>query len=93
MVSNLLRHNGPGAGPVLFLCCAESLLDAAKQVLAVGEADAVAFGVPFLANPDLPERFRRNVPLNPPDQATFYAPGSRGYTDYPFMQEPSVSES
>ena len=55
------------------------------QVLAAGEADAVAFGVPFLANPDLPERFRRNAPLNEPDQATFYASGSKGYTDYPFL--------
>jgi 2,4-dienoyl-CoA reductase-like NADH-dependent reductase (Old Yellow Enzyme family) len=59
----------------------------ASQVLAAGEADAVAFGVPFLANPDLPERFRRNAPLNPPDQSTFYAPGPKGYTDYPFLQE------
>jgi 2,4-dienoyl-CoA reductase-like NADH-dependent reductase (Old Yellow Enzyme family) len=58
----------------------------ASQVLAAGEADAVAFGVPFLANPDLPERFRRNAPLNPPDQSTFYAPGPKGYTDYPFLK-------
>jgi 2,4-dienoyl-CoA reductase-like NADH-dependent reductase (Old Yellow Enzyme family) len=57
----------------------------AGQVLAAGEADAVAFGVPFLANPDLPERFRRNAALNQPDQSTFYAPGLKGYTDYPFM--------
>jgi 2,4-dienoyl-CoA reductase-like NADH-dependent reductase (Old Yellow Enzyme family) len=59
----------------------------ASQVLAAGEADAVAFGVPFLANPDLPERFRRNAPLNPPDPTTFYAPGPKGYTDYPFLKE------
>jgi 2,4-dienoyl-CoA reductase-like NADH-dependent reductase (Old Yellow Enzyme family) len=59
----------------------------ASQVLAAGEADAVAFGVPFLANPDLPERFCKNAPLNAPDQATFYAPGPKGYTDYPFMQQ------
>lgn len=60
-------------------------LETASQVLAEGEADAVAFGVPFLANPDLPERFRRQAPLNPPDPATFYAPGPKGYTDYPFL--------
>lgn len=59
----------------------------ANQVLAAGEADAVAFGVPFLANPDLPERFRKNAPLNAPDQTTFYAPGPKGYTDYPFKQQ------
>ena len=57
----------------------------ANQVLAAREADAVAFGVPFLANPDLPERFRRNAPLNEPDQSTFYASGPKGYTDYPAL--------
>jgi N-ethylmaleimide reductase len=60
-------------------------------VLAAGEADAVAFGVPFLANPDLPERFRLNAPLNQPDQSTFYAPGPKGYVDYPFMQPAAAS--
>ena len=59
----------------------------ASQVVAAGEADAVAFGVPFLANPDLPERFRRNAPLNEPDPATFYASGPKGYTDYPTLRE------
>jgi 2,4-dienoyl-CoA reductase-like NADH-dependent reductase (Old Yellow Enzyme family) len=58
----------------------------ANQVLAAGEADAVAFGVPFLANPDLPERFRQNATLNEPVQATFYAPGPKGYIDYPALQ-------
>ena len=57
----------------------------ANQVLAAGEADAVAFGVPLLANPDLPARFRQNAPLNTPDQATFYASGPKGYTDYPTL--------
>jgi 2,4-dienoyl-CoA reductase-like NADH-dependent reductase (Old Yellow Enzyme family) len=56
-----------------------------NQVLAAGEADAVAYGVPFIANPDLPDRFKQNAPLNPPDQSTFYAPGAKGYTDYPFL--------
>ena len=58
-----------------------------NQVLAAGEADAVAFGVAFIANPDLPERFRLSAPLNEPDRETFYAVGSRGYTDYPFLQK------
>ena len=58
----------------------------ASQVLAAGEADAIAFGVLFLANPDLPERFRQNAPLNEPDQTTFYIPGAKGYTDYSFLQ-------
>jgi len=61
-------------------------LETAHQVLAAGEADAVAFGVPFLANPDLPLRLRQNAPLNQPDQATFYGQGPKGYTDYPALQ-------
>ena len=56
------------------------------QAIAEGWADAIAYGVPFLANPDLPERLRRNLPLNPPDEATFYASGPKGYTDYPFLK-------
>ena len=56
--------------------------DSAEQVLEKGEADAVAFGKLFIANPDLPNRFARNAPLNTPDPATFYAEGPKGYTDY-----------
>jgi N-ethylmaleimide reductase len=50
-----------------------------------GEADLVAYGVAFLANPDLPHRFERRAPLNAPDQATFYAGEQKGYTDYPAL--------
>ena len=53
--------------------------------IASGEADLVAFGVPFLANPDLPARYRRNAELNAPDQATFYAGEEKGYIDYPAL--------
>jgi len=60
-------------------------LESASQLLANGEADAVAFGVPFIANPDLPERFRLGAALNDADPSTFYSPGSKGYTDYPFL--------
>lgn len=60
-------------------------LATASQVLTAGEADAVAFGVLFLANPDLPERLRRKAPLNEPDQSTFYSKGPKGYTDYPTL--------
>ena len=55
----------------------------ADQALAAGWVDAVAFGKAFIANPDLPERFRMNAALNPPVQSTFYSPGPKGYTDYP----------
>jgi N-ethylmaleimide reductase len=56
-----------------------------QAVLASGDADLVAFGVPFLANPDLPERMRRDQPLNKPDPTTFYGVGPKGYTDYPTL--------
>ncbi len=55
------------------------------EALASGAADAIAYGVPFIANPDLPARFRTGATLNVPDQEAFYTPGSRGYTDYPFL--------
>ncbi len=57
----------------------------AEEVLRAGEADAVAFGQLFLANPDLPHRFAVDAPLNSPNPATFYAAGPEGYTDYPFL--------
>ena len=57
----------------------------ATAALTEGQADLVAFGVPFLANPDLPERFAKNALLNVPDPATFYGGDEKGYTDYPFM--------
>ena len=60
-------------------------LESGNTALAEGWADAIAFGVPFLSNPDLPERFLRKAALNPPDESTFYASGSAGYTDYPFL--------
>ena len=55
-------------------------------MLAAQEADAVAFGVLFIANPDLPRRFALNAPLNEPDPSTFYMSGSKGYTDYPILE-------
>ncbi len=54
----------------------------AEQALARG-ADLVAFGKLFIANPDLVERLRNNLPLNVPDKSTFYGGGAQGYTDYP----------
>jgi 2,4-dienoyl-CoA reductase-like NADH-dependent reductase (Old Yellow Enzyme family) len=63
----------------------------AERVLADGEADAVAFGKLFIANPDLPARFAHDAPLNKPDDTTFYTPGSAGYTDYPFLESVSAA--
>jgi N-ethylmaleimide reductase len=59
----------------------------AEKVLAAGEADLVAFGKLFIANPDLVERFKVGAELNKPDQATFYGGGAKGYTDYPTLAE------
>ena len=52
-----------------------------------GAADLIAFGRPFLANPDLVERLEKGAPLNEPDQNTFYGGDARGYTDYPTLEE------
>lgn len=60
-------------------------LDSGNQAIAEGWADAIAYGVPFLANPDLPKRFKTGAALNVPDESTFYAPGAKGYTDYPAL--------
>jgi N-ethylmaleimide reductase len=61
--------------------------ESGAELLARGGADAIVYGVKFLANPDLPERFRRDAALNEPDQSTFYTPGERGYTDYPTLEQ------
>ncbi|GAA4445006.1 alkene reductase [Pontibacter saemangeumensis] len=58
-----------------------------NQVIEEGDADMVAFGVPFIANPDLPERFAQSADLQQADQNTFYAPGAKGYIDYPTLAE------
>ncbi len=60
-------------------------LESGNALLSAGDADAIAFGVPFLANPDLPKRFASGAALNAPDPSTFYADGAKGYTDYPAL--------
>lgn len=59
----------------------------AEEVVERGEADAVAFGKLFIANPDLPARFADNAPLNAPEPQTFYSHGTEGYVDYPPLPE------
>lgn len=63
----------------------------AEKALADGVADAVAFGVPFISNPDLVQRFEMDAPLAPADRATFYAGGEKGYTTYPALAESEVA--
>jgi len=57
----------------------------AEQALLDKRGDLIAFGRPFLANPDLMARMRKDAPFNAPDMATFYVPGAKGYTDYPAL--------
>jgi N-ethylmaleimide reductase len=64
----------------------------ANKVLSANEADLIAFGKLFIANPDLVERFKRGTPLNTPDKATFYGGGAKGYTDYPALESAAAAE-
>ncbi|MNH29224.1 N-ethylmaleimide reductase [compost metagenome] len=61
--------------------------DSAEELIASGKADAAVFGSSFLANPDLPDRFRAGAALNTPNKDTFYAPGAEGFIDYPTMSQ------
>ena len=61
--------------------------DMAIKAVADGAADLVAFGRPYIANPDLAKRLERDAPLNEGDTSTFYAGGKEGFTDYPFLEE------
>lgn len=83
----LLRPRFPGA----YLVGGGLTQSTAEELLSSGRADATVFGSAFLANPDLPERFRQGGPLNTPDRATFYTPGATGYIDYPALGERSAS--
>jgi N-ethylmaleimide reductase len=58
----------------------------ANKMLAAGAADLIAFGKPFISNPDLVERLKKGAPLNEWDKATFYGGGAKGYTDYPTLE-------
>ena len=96
---HLVDHSAMGAPPVpadfqirlrdgfngLFILSGGFNRAKAETALLEKRGDLVAFGRPFLANPDLVARLRANAPLNEPDMATFYTPGSRGYTDYPAL--------
>ena len=56
-----------------------------NAAIASGQADVIAYGVPFIANPDLVERYRTDAPLNEADANLFYGGTDKGYTDYPFL--------
>ncbi|MGF1485981.1 MAG: alkene reductase [Prochloraceae cyanobacterium] len=61
--------------------------DTGNRAIQNGDADLVAYGRLFIANPDLPKRFATNAPLNQYDRSTFYGGTARGYTDYPFLED------
>ncbi len=67
--------------------CGHYTAERTERLIADGLGDAAAFGRPYIANPDLVERFRRGAPLNAPDPVTFYGGGAEGYTDYPTLDE------
>ncbi len=73
-------------GGMLIFCGGYSAAEG-DALIASGIADAIAFGRPYLANPDLVERFRAGAALNTPDQSTFYGGGEHGYTDYPTLAQ------
>jgi 2,4-dienoyl-CoA reductase-like NADH-dependent reductase (Old Yellow Enzyme family) len=66
--------------------------ETAEAAIEAGEADAVAFGKLFIANPDLPRRFSLGAPLNAWNAETFYSEGPVGYTDYPALEEKAAAE-
>jgi N-ethylmaleimide reductase len=96
---HLVDHSSMGAPPVpadfkvklregfdgLFILSGGFDKTTAEAALVEKRGDLVAFGRPFLANPDLVARMQKNAPLNAPDQSTFYTPGPKGYTDYPTL--------
>ena len=98
---HLVDHSCMGAPPVpadfkarlraafdgLFIVSGGFDHGSAEQALLDGRGDLVAFGRPFLANPDLVARMQEDAPMNTPDPATFYVPGPKGYTDYPTLPE------
>ncbi len=67
--------------------------DSAAKAVAEGRADAITFGRPFIANPDLPKRLRLHAPLNEGNKDTYYGGGAEGYVDYPFLDGPVAEKA
>ena len=85
-VKEIAKHFRPRYKGTLIINCGFRA-ESGKQVIEEGHADAVAFGKPFIANPDLVERIAAGAKWNRWDDATFYTTGSKGYTDYATMEE------
>ena len=96
---HLVDHSAMGAPPVpaefkkklrgafarTFIAVGGFDAASAERVLQEKDADLIAFGRPFLANPDLVARMKAGAAVNAPDMSTFYTPGEKGYTDYPAL--------
>ena len=78
-------------GPLVL--CGGFTRETADSALRENRADLIAFGVGFIANPDLVRRLELNAPWNPPDPSTFYSGGDQGYTDYPVLDSTSTRAS
>lgn len=98
---HLVDHSGMGAPPVpdtikatfrqkfkgTLILSGGYDAERAEKDLAAGKCDLIAVGRPFLANPDLVERWKTGANINEPDMDTFYTPGAKGYTDYPILEK------
>jgi N-ethylmaleimide reductase len=98
---HLVDHSAMGAPPVptelktklraafaqTFIAVGGFDAQSAEKVLQAKEADLIAFGRPFISNPDLVARMKSGAALAAPDMSTFYTPGEKGYTDYPAMKQ------
>ena len=96
---HLVDHSAMGAPPVpadfkkklraafarTFIAVGGMEAESAEKILQAKEADLIAFGRPFISNPDLVARMKAGAAVKAPDMATFYTPGEKGYTDYPAM--------
>lgn len=98
---HLVDHSAMGAPPVptefkqkiratfarTFIAVGGFDAQSAEKVLQAEEADLIAFGRPFISNPDLVSRMKSGVALSAPDTGTFYTSGEKGYTDYPALSQ------
>ena len=82
----MLRSKFPG----LLMAAGGFTRDTGNELITNGGADLIAYGRHFIANPDLPDRFHLDLPLNKYDRATFYGGDHRGYTDYPFATKSAI---
>jgi N-ethylmaleimide reductase len=76
-----------------FIANVDMTQERANRLIAAGIVDSVAFARPYIANPDLPERFLANAPLNEINWSTVYASGPKGYVDYPALLETPSADS